>query len=288
MITLQNSFIVASINPKGAELSSLIFKENDTNYLWSGDAAFWGKHSPVLFPIVGGLKENSYIYNERKFVLGRHGFARDKNFVVESKSETEVVFSLNYDDETLKMYPFEFNFKIKYTLNKDIISCTYLVHNPGNTDLWFSVGAHPAFALPLQSNLNYNDYYLSFENDENLKRFRLVDGLISTTSEPLPMQQNILPLKTDLFAEDAIVLKKLQSKKITLQSDKGKNGLHFYFDGFDYFGVWAAKNAPFICLEPWCGIADGVNHNQQLKEKEGINTLLPNRTFERSWAVQLF
>lgn len=287
MITLQNQTLTAVIAPKGAELQQLTHG-NGINYLWSGDAAYWGKYSPVLFPIVGGLKADSYFYNNHQYNLPRHGFARDRDFTAQQLSATEVVFVLNDDEQTRAVYPFAFTLKIRYQLNQNWLACTYEVYNPGNNVLPFSVGAHPAFAVPLTQGLQYSDYYLEFNKAENLQRWKLLNGLIATTAEDVPLENNKLPLQPQLFYEDAIVLKGMQSNCITLATNKNEHGLSFYCNDFPFFGIWAAKDAPFICLEPWCGIADGVNHNQNLTEKEGINLLAPGEHFERTWSVECF
>lgn len=287
MITLQNETLTAVIATKGAELQQLTHS-NGINYLWSGNSNYWGKYSPVLFPIVGGLKGDSYFYNNHQYNLPRHGFARDKDFTPQQLSATEVVFVLNDDEQTKTVYPFAFTLKIRYQLNQNWLACTYEVHNPGNGVLPFSVGAHPAFAVPLTQGLQYSDYYLEFNKAENLQRWKLLNGLIATTAEDVPTENNKLPLQPQLFYEDAIVLKSLQSNCITLATNKNKHGLSFYFNDFPFFGIWAAKDAPFVCLEPWCGIADGVSHNQNLTEKEGINLLAPGEHFERTWSVECF
>jgi galactose mutarotase-like enzyme len=288
MIILENQNLRAVIAPKGAELQSLVNKQTGIEYMWSGDVKYWGKHSPVLFPIVGGLKNDTYYFNDKEYKLPRHGFARDKTFTAEKISDTEAVFILTQTEETLKVYPFEFTFKLQYKLNGNTLTCTYEVYNDGIAGLLFSVGAHPAFAVPLTNDTDYSDYYLQFNATETLHRWKLQDGLISATAELLPAANNKLPLAKELFYEDAIVLKNVQSNVITLGSNKHNHGLHFSFNDFPFFGIWAAKDAPFVCLEPWCGIADSVNHNQQLENKEGINTLPENTSWQRSWSVECF
>lgn len=288
MITLQNDFLTAAIATKGAELQQLTNNNTGINYLWSGNAAYWGKYSPVLFPIVGGLKNDTYFYKGQSYNLPRHGFARDMDFLPQQLSSSEVVFSLSATEKTKQVYPFEFVLKIRYQLNQNWLACTYEVYNPGNNVLPFSVGAHPAFAVPLTEGLQYSDYYLEFNKAENLQRWKLQNGLVATTADQVPTENDKLPLQASLFYEDAIVLKGLQSNCITLASIKNEHGLSFYFNDFPFFGIWAAKDAPFVCLEPWCGIADSVNHNQQLVEKEGINLLAPGEYFERTWSAECF
>jgi galactose mutarotase-like enzyme len=288
MIILQNELLSASISPNGAELQSLISKETGIEYMWCGDAAYWGKFSPVLFPIVGTLKDDTYYYEGQAYKLPRHGFAREKIFAVTQISETEAVFTIESDEATLAVYPFDFVFKLRYKLNGTSLSCTYEVENPGTKDLLFSVGAHPAFAVPNLKDSEYEDYFLQFNNPEILKRYKLEAGLIGTQTEIIVTENGRLPLSAGLFYEDAIVLKNLESTCTTIGCYKHSHGLHFHFNNFPFFGIWAAKNAPFVCLEPWCGIADSTEHNQQLEDKEGIITLSPNTSWERSWEVECF
>ncbi|MEO7313459.1 MAG: aldose 1-epimerase family protein [Chitinophagaceae bacterium] len=288
MITLQNEFVSATIAPKGAELQSFKNKETDIEYMWSGDAAYWGKVSPVLFPIVGTLIDDTYFYKGQPYKLPRHGFAREQEFEARQLSETEAVFTLKDSKETLKVYPFSFEFRLRYKLDKSSVSCTYEVHNPGSNDLLFSVGGHPAFAVPFNEDTRYEDYFLQFVETESLKRYKLENGLIGEATEIIAMENGQLPLSPSLFYEDAIVLKHLQSQCIVLGSDEQPHGLHFCFTDFPFFGIWAAKDAPFICLEPWCGIADHTTHNQQLQDKEGVIALAPNANWQRTWSVGCF
>ncbi len=288
MIILENEILSVKIATKGAELQSLFNKNTGIEYMWSGDAAYWGKHSPVLFPIVGSLKKDTYYFKDKAYQLPRHGFARDKNFAAEKISSTEAVFTLTEDEQTLKLYPFAFTLKLRYQLNAAAISCTYEVYNSGKQDLLFSVGAHPAFAVPLTNDTVYTDYHLQFNVAETLQRWKLQDGLISSVTEVLPVENKTLLLHAELFYQDAVVLKNMQSNSITLGCHKHQHGLHFKFNDFPFFGIWAAKDAPFVCLEPWCGIADGVNLNQQFKDKEGINILPANEHWQRSWSVECF
>jgi galactose mutarotase-like enzyme len=154
--------------------------------------------------------------------------------------------------------------------------------------MYFSVGGHPAFKVPLNENLQYGDYSLKFDDDTILNRYLLHEGLTGDSVQVLPLDEHELRLDASLFYADAIVLKDLKSQQITLHSDKDPHGLTFQFEGFPYFGIWAAKNAPFVCLEPWCGIADNIHHDEQLIHKEGINQLAGGESWERTWMVKLF
>lgn len=289
MAILENDHLLAIFKTTGAELQSLVNKKTGIEYMWLGDPAFWAKHSPVLFPIVGGLKNDTYFYKNKKYHLPRHGFARDMEFEVTSFNANEIVFTLQHTETTLLVYPFSFILNLRYIITNNQLACTYEVFNPANENLLFSVGAHPAFAVPMVNDLEeYKNYYLQFNETETLFRWKLHNGLISEQSELLPTKNGRLQLDKKLFYEDAIVVKGMKSDSITIGSDMHTNGLRFNFTQFDFFGIWAAKDAPFVCLEPWCGIADSVNHNQQLSDKEGIQTLLPNEYWKRRWSVVCF
>lgn len=288
MYSIENTQIKATINPKGAELCSLILKENNTEFMWSANPDFWGKSSPVLFPIVGGLKDNSYQFQGQKYNLPRHGFARDRVFEVESQTDETITFLLQSDADSLKVYPFDFEFRIKYETTDNQLSASYIVNNSSNNDMYFSVGGHPAFAVPIESQNIYEDYFLEFSATETLKRYPLTpEGLVINEPIDVPQSENRIQLTKELFYEDALVFKNLKSDSIILKTDKGKHQLRFDFAGFTFLGVWAAKNADFVCIEPWCGVADSANHNQELTEKEGINRLGSGESFERTWRVSL-
>jgi len=286
MIQLTNGDLAVSIQEKGAELQSL--QLNGLEYLWQANAAHWSKHSPVLFPIVGALKDGKYFFNNKEYKLSRHGFARDKTFEAEKTSPASAVFTLRSDEQTLAVYPFQFIFRIKYEIKDATLSCTYHVTNGGEHTMYFSVGGHPAFNVPLISGLKYTDYVLGFNDDEKLNRYLLHKGLTGTETEKIQLDKRTLRLEPSLFYTDAIVLKHINSDEIKLYSNTDPHGLKFKFSNFPYFGIWAAVDAPFVCLEPWFGIADSIHHDQQLIHKEGINRLSPGESWQRTWSVELF
>lgn len=288
MIKLTNAVISATINPKGAELTSLVHLPTQTEYMWSADPAFWGKTSPVLFPIVGALKDNTFIYKEKSYTLPRHGFARDRVFAIENQTNDSVILLLRSDEDSLKVFPFAFEFRLHYTLVENKLNVKYEVRNVSEETMYFSVGGHPAFAVPFAAGTSYEDYYLEFNSTEDLMRWPLSDGgLVETSPEKMAISNNRLPLTKELFYQDALVFKHLQADSVSLKSDKTSHQLKFNFKDFPFLGIWAAKDADFVCIEPWCGIADSVDHNQQLTEKEGINELEANKSFDRTWTVEV-
>ena len=287
MLVLENEYLRVSIAEKGAEIHSIQDKKADRNALWNGDPAFWGKFSPVLFPIVGALKDDTYYYNGEEYHMSRHGFARDLSFKIVSSSTLEAQFLLTESEETLRHYPFRFNFYINFRLKGNTLQVEYQLENPSDKGMLFSVGGHPAFAVQTGNGLKYSDYFIHFNKDEALTVHKIIDNLISNETYVLPLHEGRLPLQHALFYEDALVMKDLASDCITLANTENTEMLKFRFSGFPYFGIWAAKDTDFVCLEPWCGIADSEKHNQQLADKEGIISLPGGETWSRRWSVEI-
>lgn len=289
MVKLESNEVSVSISQAGAELNSIFHKHYGLEYMWNGDADFWGKHSPVLFPVVGALKENKYYFNYESYILPRHGFARDRKFEVIDQQNNSATFRLGSDDTTRAVYPFEFELLITYTVNNNLLHVNYKVNNPGNETMYFSLGAHPAFAVPLEKGASYEDYYLEFNMPEDAGRWPIsADGLIEAHPREFFNGERKIPLRKELFYQDALVFKGLNSNRISIKTDLNQHGLEFEFNGFPFFGIWAAKDANFVCLEPWCGIADNVLTDQKLVYKEGINELAAGETFERNWSVKVY
>jgi len=286
--TIESDHLVVKIKAKGAELSSIVNKETKLEYMWGAEPA-WAKSSPILFPIVGTLKDNKYTYQNKTYSLPRHGFARDEMFAVEHQQNDSIVLLLTSSPTSLEKYPFHFELRLTYQLTNDKVTLTYSVKNTGADQMYFSLGAHPAFKAPLNGALRYEDYYLQFSKAENTPRWPITkDGLIDSKPTALLADTDRLALKHELFYEDALVLKKLSSDTISLKSDKDGHGLDFHFEGFPFLGLWAARDANFICIEPWCGIADSVNHNQELTTKEGIEKISSKAFWSRSWSVRCY
>lgn len=285
---LENEYLIVDISKKGAELKSIRSKSNNHEYLWSGDSAYWGKTSPVLFPVVGALKDNTYFYQGKAYQLPRHGFARDLEFEEERLSGTEASFSLNDTPKTTESYPFRFELKIRYRLKGHGLSSTYEVYNPDNKNpLLFSIGGHPAFAVAEKDHsVSYEQHYLEFPDDNELRCYELEGNLLSDEVTVIPLKDGRLPLRYELFYKDALVMKDLKSEEIFLKNDVNDRAIRFRYHDFPFFGIWAAKDADFVCLEPWCGIADNSRHDQQLIRKEGIQTLQPGKSWSRSWEIR--
>ncbi|HEX8515299.1 MAG TPA: aldose 1-epimerase family protein [Bacteroidia bacterium] len=287
-LKIENELLSVEVSTLGAELSSVLSKKEQTEFLWQGDPGWWPRKAPVLFPIVGKLNNNSYVVNGKKYDLTQHGFARDKEFKVLSQGEDHLVFSLSSDAETLKVYPFEFELQVRYDLIGNKLTTTYEIRNTGKTEMLFSIGAHPGFNCSLDAASSFSDHYLEFEKAEVLNRHLLSQGCFNGQTENVMEHTHILDLNEDLFRKDAIVFKNMESSFMYLKSRKKGSLLKFEFRGFPYFGIWTKPGAPFICLEPWCGIADNTTHKGELKIKEGINSLGAGENFTRSFSVEIF
>ena len=287
MIQLQNTKLKANFNELGSELTSLVNLTTGKEIMWQGNPDFWSGQSPVLFPTVGALKDDRYIFDGQTYEMPRHGFARRKVFEVKNSSENEVIFQLNSDDETLAFYPFEFSLEILYTLTENKLTVSYNVKNKSEKEMYFSLGAHPGFAIDTENGLKYDDYEIAFSDDEQLEIHPLIDNLISKETQTIELKNKALPLSYELFAKDALVMTTMKSKELILRNNQNENQVIFTFSNFPYFGIWAAKKADFVCLEPWQGIADLEDHNQELTEKFGILKLGINEEWKGDWAVEI-
>lgn len=280
--TISNSILSATINHKGAELISLQNVTTKRDYIWEGNPDFWGKHSPILFPIVGTLKNNSYHYKDKIYSLPRHGFARDFDFQLLAEEPNKVVFSLQENEATLAIYPFKFELQLIYTLKKSELIVTYKVINKTAETIPFCIGGHPAFALKN----NFENYSLQFESGEKLISYQLENDLLSDKIQNIELINHQLPLTYSLFEQDALVFKNLSSKQIQiLENDIPIVNFKFY--DFPNFGIWTKINAPFICLEPWLGYADTTTANGNLLEKEGIQLVKSNSYADYNFSIEI-
>lgn len=287
MYEIQNSVLSVKVKNAGAELSSIYNKKTGLEYLWQAGAE-WPKQAPVLFPFVGQLKNNTFIFEGKTYPADRHGFARTKLFEAADQAQDKIIFILQDDAGTIKDYPFKFKLTVAYSLKNSRLDTSYCVENKGTECMYFSIGAHPAFRVPLEPNLNYTDYFLDFEKKENAVKYCLNNGILDGTTKPALTGEDRLMLTRLLFYQDALVFKDLRSERITIRSIKSSHGLHFTFSGFPFFGIWAARDADFVCLEPWYGIADSISHNQKIEMKEGIISLRPSESFSCGFGIDTF
>lgn len=257
--------------------------------MWSGDPAVWKSTAPNLFPVVGGLKDNTFIWKGEKYRLQKHGFIRENPAVsLTGITADSLTFGMSTSKETLKIYPFEFEFSIRFELEGAKIKVIHTVTNPGRSAIYFSIGGHPGFKCPIHPEEKYEDYYLEFEQNENASTWLLhEDGTVSDKTAPIFDNSKIIPLTHDLFSKDALIFKDLKSRKVTLRSKKSKQALSVSFGDFPYLGIWAKPNGDYVCIEPWCGIADSWDTDQRLETKEGILQLEAGEVFEVAYVIEI-
>lgn len=264
---------------KGAELVSIKF--NGFEKLHDGES-FWNRHSPVLFPIVGKLKNGKTLINGQVFEMGQHGFARDMEF--EKIGENSYVLKSN--EETMKKFPFKFELYISYEVNKNKVTTKYKVVNKDNKEMFFGLGGHPAYNCEYSS----GSYRIEFEDiEDDIEVYQLEDGLVKEKPEKTDkfIRENRIFLDKSTFENDAIIMKKIKSRTVYLKTET-KTILSFEFEKFPYLAIWSKKDAPFICIEPWLGTADKVNSNGIFEKKEDLVNLKPNQEFQAEFSVNFF
>ncbi|CAI8703870.1 MULTISPECIES: aldose 1-epimerase family protein [Bacillus] len=286
--TIQNEKVIVSISEKGAELQSVRLKEDNTEYMWQGDPNYWGRRAPILFPIVGRLVSDTYYVDGKPYSLTQHGFARDLTFSVTEQSETKITYAATSNQETLQKYPYEFELRVSYELDEQNIHITYEVINPTSKEMFFSIGAHPGFNCPLVEGESFTDYHLSFNGPEYLETSVLEGPFLSQEKQLMVENKAELPLTYDLFKNDALIFENMNTNEISIRSHKHNKFVKVAFESFPFVGVWTPGNdAPFLCIEPWYGIADEVEAAKDFKEKKGVQSLQANETFTCRYSITI-
>jgi galactose mutarotase-like enzyme len=284
---LKNEQLTVVIDTFGAEMHSI--KHDGIEYLWQADPAFWGRHAPVLFPIVGKLKNGEYHLNGETYKMGGHGFARDNAFEVVKSSEDELIYELRSSNETLTTYPFKFVFRVIYQLSENKIKVRYEVKNEDEKFMSFGVGAHPAFNVPLKSG-TFEDYKLTISPAEK-RTFIPLDPPSGTLKldDKSEVVVSELPLTRELFEQDALVYHSSDEMKVALTNSLDEHGVTLTWKEMPFFGLWSPypAEAPFVCIEPWCGLADDENTDGDLTTKFGINELAPEGKFSCEYVIEI-
>lgn len=288
MKTLSNSQLTIQVSSHGAELCSIFC--NGKEYLWQADPTYWKRHSPVLFPIVGSVWENEYRNEGQKYVLTQHGFARDMDFELISESSNEVRYRLTDSEETKAKYPFPFCLEIGYRIDGKKIEVLWQVRNTGKGTLHFQIGAHPAFYYPDFEPETTNRGYFGFDKTEGLNYILIAEKGCADPNKkyPLVLTDGLLPLDTHTFDKDALIMEDSQVKEVTLYNKEKKPYLSLYFDT-PLVGLWSppAKNAPFVCIEPWYGRGDRAYYTGEYKDKDWMQHLAPGEVFNGSYAIEV-
>ncbi|MCW3777338.1 aldose 1-epimerase family protein [Levilactobacillus namurensis] len=291
MFTLKNQYLTVKINPLGAELTSVTDNDSHLEYMWQADKAFWGRHAPFLFPIVGRLQDNQYQVDGQTYQMTQHGFARDRTFTVVDQSATALTLQLQADAQSREKYPFAFKLTVHYTLVDHGLQVAATIQNQGTQTMPWSFGAHPGFNLPLgQAAADFTDYQVTVAPKQVYQRVPLV-GPYSDTQHAVPLDlTQPLALKHALFDHDAQILT-LNNRETTvmLSTPKDDHGVALTVAA-PYLGIWSPypKQAPFVCLEPWWGLADDVQATGDLRTKVAIHQLAPGADVQVGYQITYF
>jgi galactose mutarotase-like enzyme len=289
MTILSNETLRVEVSAHGAELQSI--RKGDVEYLWQGDSRYWGRRSPVLFPIVGSVWEARYRVDGTEYQLGQHGFARDMDFTLVCATDTEVRYRLESSDETLAKYPYPFVLEIAYRLHGASIDVIWEVKNPSDKDMYFQIGAHPAFFYPDYDPEKSGRGFFTFDRTEGIECIRIKEkGCVDAeTKWPLEMPEGVLKLEKDTFdAIDTIMVQDSQLKRVNMFKEDGTAWLSLSFDA-PVVGIWSppGKVAPFICIEPWYGRCDRVGYEGEYKDKDWMNCLAPGEGFKSVYTIEI-
>ena len=295
MYTLSNEAVTIKVSSHGAELKSLINNATRKEYLWQAGPRYWGRTSPVLFPLVGNFKDKKYTYDGKTYSMSQHGFARDMEFLLVSSSENEIWFELRETKETYERYPFLFSLQIGYQLVGSSVKVSWKVVNTDKKSLYFSIGGHPAFLCPLNEEEKQTDCYIEFARvdkdvvsfPENMEYSLIQEsGLLVKKTYSLVLENGRYQIADTLFDLDALIMEHSQANKVSLLSKDQTPYLSVEFDA-PLFGVWSpvGKHAPFICIEPWYGRCDAEDFEGTLEEREWGNTLQSGEVFEAGYTI---
>lgn len=285
MIAIENERIRAAISEHGAELKKVYDKKRGMQFMWTGDRRYWNRVSPILFPIVGKLKNDSYTIDEKSYSLSQHGFLRDQEFTLVNNTKTMAHFMFASEGKFKDVYPYDFEVHIIYEISGNSLDVNWEVVNLEDEDMYFSIGAHPAFRVPMCEGETINDYYIDITpSDKPVER-------ISLKGEVIPQQEiSKLQLSAELFKNDAVIFSNID--EMVLKSSKNSHEVRMDFKDFPYVGVWSKYNsedksvAPFVCIEPWYGIADIFENEGDFKTKTGINKIAPKDMFECAYTME--
>lgn len=285
--TLSNNKVTIRVNEQGAELVAL--SKDGVEYLWNGDESYWGRCSPVLFPVVGRLKDNAYKHKGVTYSMTQHGFARDKKFELLSLTEDEIWHRLVSDEETKKKYPFDFILDIGYRMDGNKVIVMWKVTNAGTETMPFSIGAHPGFFCPLHEGEEQKEYFIDFHSDTSVA-YKLVgqEGYMVDKENPLSIENGVLSITEDLFDRDALIFEDGQLSRVSLLDKEKKPYISVSFDT-PLVGIWSPpkKKAPFICIEPWYGRCDKEGFTGEFLERDGTQILEPGKVFEANYIIEV-
>jgi galactose mutarotase-like enzyme len=290
IFTIENKHLKVSVNTMGAQLFSLYSKDTDTEYLWQGNPVYWADRAHNLFPFIGQMYQGDYTYQGEHYRSRGHGLARYYPFRMEERSATRLVFLLTENEDTLKEYPFRFEFRVIFELKGKTLITRYLATNTDDRTMICAFGGHPGINIPFGEGV-FEDYYLEFSEPTRAKRQLIAEGLPYMTGETVPyplLDGTKIPLTHDLFDNDAVVLSNT-SRTVSIKSKKDSRYVTMHFEDFKYIGFWhsAKKDAPYVCLEPWGALpaTNGVVHD--LETKADMHHVPPKNSKAVSFTLEI-
>lgn len=276
---ISNEYIEIGVKQFGAVLTSI--KSNKTGYefLWQGNPEIWNGQSPILFPVIGKMLDDEYRLNGKEYNMIRHGLARHYDFELYSQSDNELIFVQSENEETLKSYPYKYKLFVSFKIENNTLTVTHTVKNENECEMYFSIGAHPAF------NCDIGDE-ITFEKNETAYSERIDhDSVLIDKKDLILSDENVLKIAENTFDKDALIFSNLNSKSVVLSNLKRNKKISFFFGDAPFFAIWAKPNAPYVCLEPWHGINDSYEKKEDISQKRGIEKLEPHESFSFSWCA---
>ncbi len=289
LYTLANDKIRAVFSDHGAELQSLVMIHDGTEYLWQRDEKYWNRCAILLFPICGRLKDKKYIYRGKTYSMDIHGFLKDSDLSISEKTDTAITFVLSENENTLSQYPFCFHLSVTYTLENTSLRQSVKVINSDSKELIFSLGGHPGFNVPMEKGECFEDYSIQFVNDCKPSRLCMNEKcLYLGKNDPYPLTEGVLPLRHDLFDNDAIFLTDV-SDTVTLISGKSGRFVTIFYPGFRNIGLWHTVKvpAPFLCIEPWTSTPSLEDPIEDLETKFEMEHLAPGDYLTKEFTITI-
>lgn len=286
--TIKNNMIEVVISDHGAEVQSVKGAHTGEEYMWQADPEIWGRHAPVLFPIVGRLKNDEYKYQGKTYHMGQHGFARDCDFEVENHKQESITFLLKDNEKTREMYPFKFEFRVNYNLMNNLLEENFSVVNKSDETMIFGVGGHPGFNLPVNNGEEKEDYYFDMHPSIARVKIPLKGAYLDWNNRSLASTDSFIGLSDELFKDDALIYELHgHDNKVSLRTDKSKFHINVWTRNAPYVGIWSQypNTANYVCIEPWWGIADREDADGELEHKYGMNHLEPGKEYQAGFSI---
>lgn len=286
--TIQNERLTVQVSDEGAELQSILSSDG-IQYLWQGDPEIWRGHGPNIFPYVARLTDGRYTLGGKTYEMKIHGLIKYSTLFVEESSGTDITFRLDSNEETKKHYPADFTYRIRYALDGNRLDVTLLVDNRGSERMYFGIGGHPGFNVPLDQGLEFEDYYLEFSHECHPTKIGFTgDCFLDDENAVCPLEGNRrIRLHHDLFDNDAVVLEHVDHR-VSIRSDKGRHAVTVSFPDFRYVGFWHAvrKEAPYVCIEPWSSLPSRKGIVEDLSQQADLIRLEPGRQYVNRWSME--